>query len=65
MIFGAGHIARALVPLLRSVEFRPVVYDDRPALADPAAFPDASGGVRRFSGSIAGTLPLSRRIMWW
>ena len=41
VIFGAGHIARALVPLLRSVEFRPVVYDDRPALADPAAFPDA------------------------
>ncbi|MFR0768790.1 MAG: XdhC family protein [Dysosmobacter sp.] len=59
MIFGAGHIARALVPLLRSVEFRPVVYDDRPALADPAAFPDAERVVCGDFRNIAGTLPLS------
>ena len=59
VIFGAGHIARALVPLLRSVEFRPVVYDDRPALADPAAFPDAERVVCGDFRNIAGTLPLS------
>ena len=59
VIFGAGHIARALVPLLRSVEFRPVVYDDRPALADPAAFPDAEQVVCGDFRNIAGTLPLS------
>ena len=59
MIFGAGHIARALVPLLRSVEFRPVVYDDRPALADPAAFPDAERVVCGDFRNIASTLPLS------
>lgn len=29
VIFGAGHIARSLVPLLRTVGFRPVVDDDR------------------------------------
>ena len=39
VIFGAGHIARALVPLLRTVNFRPVVFDDRPNYADAAAFP--------------------------
>jgi len=59
VIFGAGHIARALIPLLRSVEFRPVVYDDRPALADPAAFPDAERVVCGDFRNIAGTLPLS------
>ena len=59
VIFGAGHIARALVPLLRSVEFRPVVYDDRPALADPAAFPDAEQVVCGDFRNIAGALPLS------
>ena len=59
VIFGAGHIARALVPLLRSVEFRPVVYDDRPALADPAAFPDAERVVCGDFRNIASTLPLS------
>ena len=59
VLFGAGHIARALVPLLRSVEFRPVVYADRPALADPAAFPDAERVVCGDFRNIAGTLPLS------
>ena len=33
LIFGAGHIARALVPLLCTVGFRPVVFDDRPQFA--------------------------------
>lgn len=41
LIFGAGHIARALVPLLRTVGFRPVVFDDRPGFAVPANFPQA------------------------
>ena len=33
LIFGAGHISKALVPLLSSVGFRPVVFDDRPQFA--------------------------------
>jgi len=36
-----------------------VVYDDRPALADPAAFPDAERVVCGDFRNIAGTLPLS------
>ncbi len=41
VILGAGHIARALVPLLRTVGFRPVVLDDRPGFATAANFPQA------------------------
>lgn len=41
LIFGAGHIAKALVPLLHTVGFRPVVFDDRPALATRESFPKA------------------------
>ena len=41
LIFGAGHIARALTPLLRTVGFRPVVFDDRPGFAVPENFPQA------------------------
>ena len=40
-IFGGGHVSQALVPVLAGVEFRPVVYDDRPEFADPALFPAA------------------------
>ena len=42
-VFGGGHVSRALVPVLASVGFRPVVYDDRPEFADPALFPAAEG----------------------
>ncbi|MDJ1121147.1 XdhC family protein [Olsenella sp. YH-ols2217] len=40
-IFGAGHVGRALSPVLASVGFVPRIYDDRPAMATPEAFPDA------------------------
>ena len=41
LIFGAGHIARAMVPLLCTVGFRPVVFDDRPQFATRERFPQA------------------------
>ena len=41
VIFGGGHIAAALIPLLKSVGFRVTVFDDRAEYADPARFPDA------------------------
>lgn len=40
-IFGGGHIAQALVPILASVDFSPIVFDNRPEYADPARFPQA------------------------
>ena len=41
VIFGGGHIALALVPLLKSVGFRVTVMDCRPEYASPERFPDA------------------------
>ena len=40
-VFGGGHVAQELVPVLAHVGFRCVVMDDRPEFADPALFPTA------------------------
>ncbi len=40
-IFGAGHIAEALSPLGKMVDFKVVIIDDRPMFADPKRFPEA------------------------
>lgn len=41
ILFGAGHCAQALTPLLASVGFRVTVYDSRPELACEALLPQA------------------------
>ena len=41
LVCGGGHVARALVPLCRSVGFVPYVVEDLEELADPARFPDS------------------------
>ena len=40
-IFGGGHVGAALSPVLASVGFRVVVYDNRPDFAKPEKFPQA------------------------
>lgn len=40
-VFGGGHVAQELVPLLTHLNFRCVVYDDRPEFANPQRFPEA------------------------
>lgn len=40
-VFGAGHVARALVPLLDRLDFRCIVLDDRSEYASKARFPAA------------------------
>ncbi|MGN0071446.1 MAG: XdhC family protein [Atopobiaceae bacterium] len=40
-IFGGGHVGEALVPVLASVGFRPVVVDDRKDICVPERFPKA------------------------
>ena len=40
-IFGGGHVAQALVPVLSSVDFRCVVLEDRAEFCNPALFPGA------------------------
>ncbi|NLV59645.1 MAG: XdhC family protein [Clostridiales bacterium] len=39
-VFGGGHVAQALVPLLAQADFFPVVVEDRPEFASPSLFPD-------------------------
>lgn len=41
IIFGAGHVAQSLCPVLRSVDFSPVIYDPRAELLTRDLFPDA------------------------
>ncbi len=53
VIFGAGHIARCLSPLARTVGFRPVIYDDRSEYADKKFFPDAEDVICADFGEIA------------
>lgn len=38
-IFGGGHIAQALVPILSGVDFRCVILEDRPEFCRPELFP--------------------------
>ena len=38
-IFGGGHVAQALVPVLAGVEFRCVILEDRPEFCRPELFP--------------------------
>ncbi len=40
-VFGGGHVGRALIPVLAAIDFKVVVYDNRPELAVPENFPDA------------------------
>lgn len=40
-IFGGGHVAQELVPVLSRVGFRCIVMDDRPEFTDPSLFPAA------------------------
>lgn len=41
-IFGGGHVAQELVPVLNHLDFRCVVFDDRPEFANEKVFPDAA-----------------------
>lgn len=45
VVFGGGHCALALVPVLRSVGFRVVVFDNRAEFSSPARFPEAEAAV--------------------
>lgn len=57
VIFGGGHCAQALVPILDSVGFRVVVMDDRPEYARKELFPRADsviyGNFEKIADSIA------------
>ena len=58
VVFGAGHISRALVPLLRMVDFSVTVYDNRPEFAVKEAFPHAETVLCGSYEAIEENLPL-------
>ena len=58
VIFGAGHCAQALAPVLASVGFCVTVYDDRPEVAKKALFPQAERVICAPYDDIAAHLPL-------
>lgn len=41
-VFGGGHVAQQLVPVLANLDFKCVVLDDREDFANPRLFPDAA-----------------------
>ena len=45
-IFGGGHVAQELVPLLAHLDFSCTVFDDRKQFSNPKLFPDASRCIR-------------------
>jgi len=56
-LFGAGHIGQALAPMAARLGFAVTVIDDRPAMASPERFPEASGFVGSFAATEWSSLP--------
>jgi xanthine dehydrogenase accessory factor len=52
-VCGAGHVGRAVAPLLAGLGFRVVVVDDREDFASAERFPGAEVVVRSFDGALA------------
>ena len=57
IIFGAGHISRALAPLMRSAGFRVTLVDDNPDVVGEDRLPDIEGIVSEDMESYAERLP--------
>lgn len=60
IVFGAGHVAGQLVPLLARVGFACHVFDDRPEFASPVLFPEAQQVLCGSFADIEATLPLEK-----
>lgn len=58
VVFGGGHVAQALVPLLAAVDFQVVVFDNRREFADPARFPQAHQVILGDYENVAQAIPL-------
>ncbi|MGI6229777.1 MAG: XdhC family protein [Tractidigestivibacter sp.] len=60
-IFGGGHVGQALVPVLSSVGFRVVVFDDREGIAVPELFPQAERVILGSFQDIGAKVKVTRR----
>ena len=59
-LVGGGHVGAALAPLLARLDFRVVVFDQRPELARPERFPGAARVVLGDFGRIADFVNITR-----
>ncbi|MDR2258613.1 MAG: XdhC/CoxI family protein, partial [Treponema sp.] len=60
-IFGGGHVAQALAPLLCGLDFRCVIFDDREEFTRPELFPPACGIIRGDFENIGASLTLTEK----
>ena len=60
-VFGGGHCAFALVPILARIGFRVTLIDDRSAYADAARFPGAEAVICGPYGQTAAQLPIGAK----
>lgn len=60
-VFGGGHVAQELVPVLAHVGFRCIVMDDRAEFASPSLFPTAERVILGDFRSIADFLHIGRQ----
>lgn len=58
-VFGAGHVAQALVPVLKRLEFYCVVLDDRAQFLTEAVFPDADQRIVIDLGNIEASIQIT------
>lgn len=58
-VFGGGHVAQQLVPLLKTIGFNCVVFDDRKEFANDALFPSADQVICSDFENIEGHIELS------
>lgn len=58
-IFGGGHVAQALVPVIAGLEFKPVIYEDREHFCREALFPGVSRTIRGSFEDIAPSVTLT------
>jgi xanthine dehydrogenase accessory factor len=60
-IFGGGHVAQALAPLLCGLDFRCVIFDDREEFTGPELFPPDCGIIRGDFENIGASLSLTEK----
>jgi xanthine dehydrogenase accessory factor len=59
-LFGGGHVAQELVPVIARVGFAPVVFEDRPEFARRELFPEAAKTVVGSFADIGGSVTITR-----
>jgi xanthine dehydrogenase accessory factor len=60
-IFGGGHVAQELAPLLCRLDFRCVIFDDREEFTRPELFPEGCRMVRGDFENIGASLSLTQK----